>query len=75
MEKHPPLHLSVVAIEKGAFRSLMTKVTKYTYIPIKIRLSEKFCNIFVSASFLHIYQDIEVVQTMEGAQYALQLLH
>ena len=27
----PPLHLSVVAIEKGAFRSLSTKVTNFTY--------------------------------------------
>ena len=27
----PPLHLSVVAIEKGAFESPLTKVTKFTY--------------------------------------------
>ena len=29
-----PLHLGVVAIEKGALRSPSTKVTKFTYIYI-----------------------------------------
>ena len=31
MELHPPLHLSVVAIEKGDFVSPSTKVTNFTY--------------------------------------------
>ena len=30
MEKHLPLHLGMVAIEKGAFRSLMNKVANFT---------------------------------------------
>ena len=32
MELRPPLDLSVVAIEKGAFRSPLTKVTNFTYL-------------------------------------------
>ena len=32
MEWCPPLHLDVVAIEKGAFRSLSTKVANFTYL-------------------------------------------
>ena len=32
MELHPPLHLHVVTIEKGAFGSLLTKVANFTYI-------------------------------------------
>ena len=32
MELHPPLHLSVVAIEKGAFWSPLTKVANFTYL-------------------------------------------
>ena len=36
MESHPPLHLGVVAIEKGAFGSPSTKVTNFTiYMSIK----------------------------------------
>ena len=31
MEQHPPLHLGVVAIENGAFRSPLTKVTNFTF--------------------------------------------
>ena len=34
MEYHLPLHLGVVAIEKGAFRSPSTKVVNFTYIYI-----------------------------------------
>ena len=30
MEKHPPLHCGVVAIEKGAFGSPSTKVANFT---------------------------------------------
>ena len=33
---HPPLHLGVVAIGKGAFGSLSIKVAKFTYIIIII---------------------------------------
>ena len=32
MEKHLLLHLSVVAIEKGAYGSPLTKVTNLTYL-------------------------------------------
>ena len=32
MELHPPLHLGLVAIEKGTFRSFSTKVANFTYI-------------------------------------------
>ena len=31
MEKRPPLQLSVVAIEEGAFGSPSTKVSSFTY--------------------------------------------
>ena len=31
MELHPALHLSVAAIEKGAFASLLTWVAKFTF--------------------------------------------
>ena len=34
MELHLPLHLGVVAIEKGAFGSLSTKVTNFTYLSV-----------------------------------------
>ena len=30
-EKHPPLHLTIVAMEKGAFGSPSTKVTNLTF--------------------------------------------
>ena len=33
-ELHPPLHLSVVAIEKGAFWSPLTTVANFTYLYI-----------------------------------------
>ena len=32
MEKRPPLQLGVVAIEKGAFGLLSTKVANFTYL-------------------------------------------
>ena len=32
MELRPPLHLGVVAIEKGAFESPTTKVVNFTYL-------------------------------------------
>ena len=32
MESRPPLHLGVVAIEKGAFESPSTKVAYFTYL-------------------------------------------
>ena len=32
MEKHPPIHRSVVAIEKRAFGSSPTKVNNFTYL-------------------------------------------
>ena len=32
MEYRPPLHLDVVAIEKGAFNSPSTKVANFTYL-------------------------------------------
>ena len=31
MMQHPPLHLGVVTIEKGAFGSPSTKVSNFTY--------------------------------------------
>ena len=31
MESHLPQHLAVVAIEKGAFKSPLTKVANFTY--------------------------------------------
>ena len=34
MEEHPPLHFSVVAIEKGAFESPSTKVANFTCLLI-----------------------------------------
>ena len=36
MELHPPLHLGVVAIEKGAFGSHLTKVANFT-LPVQER--------------------------------------
>ena len=36
MEKHPPLHIGVVAIEKGAFGLPSTKVANFTYIYIRL---------------------------------------
>ena len=32
MELHPPLHFGVLAIEKGAFGSPLTKVAIFTYL-------------------------------------------
>ena len=37
MELCPPLHLGVVAIEKGAFGSTSTKVANFTYFVIVIK--------------------------------------
>ena len=34
--KRPPLHLDVVAIEKGAFGSPLTKVTNFTFALLEI---------------------------------------
>ena len=41
MEKRPPLHLVVVAIEKGAFGSSSTKVANFTYIDNEVYLCLK----------------------------------
>ena len=37
MELHPPLHLGIVAIEKGAFESSLTKVANFIVIPRKAK--------------------------------------
>ena len=42
MEYHPPLHLSAVAIEKGAIGSPSTKVANFTYF----YYAYKTCNFF-----------------------------
>ena len=34
----PPLHLSVVAIEKGAFGMLLTEVVNFTYMVLSISI-------------------------------------
>ena len=39
VEQRPPLHLGVVAIEKGAFGSPSTMVANFTYISISLSLS------------------------------------
>ena len=39
MEKRPPIHLGVLAIEKGAFRSPSTKVVNFIIIIIIISSS------------------------------------
>ena len=36
MEYHPPLHLGVVTIEKGAFGSASTKVANFTFMGTKM---------------------------------------
>ena len=36
MELRPPLHFDVVAIEKGAFGSPVTKVANFTYLRVQI---------------------------------------
>ena len=36
MELHPTLHLSLVAIEKGAFESPSTSVDNFTYLFLNI---------------------------------------
>ena len=41
---HPPLHLGVVAIEKGPFGSASTKVAKFTVVKIKQSYFVKFCS-------------------------------
>ena len=38
--RHPPLHLGVVAVEKGAFGSPLTKLTNFTFIYLKSFLDE-----------------------------------
>ena len=54
MKKHPPLHLSVVAIEKGAFGSPSTTVANFTYfISLKV-------NIIVWLEFEVAYHDVIV---------------
>ena len=40
MEQCPPLHLSVVAIEKGAFKTPLTKVANFTYYATDDRATE-----------------------------------
>ena len=35
MELHPPLHLGVVAFEKGAFESSSTTLANFTYLLLK----------------------------------------
>ena len=42
MESRPPLHLGVIAIEKGAFGSPSTTVPSFTDLSIKPRREEKF---------------------------------
>ena len=42
MELHPPLHLGVVAMGKGAFRSPSTKVAYFTYMVLSIPHKNNF---------------------------------
>ena len=41
MEYWPPLHLGVVAIEKGAFRSPSTKVANFTYYNVSAAVKKE----------------------------------
>ena len=38
MDKRPPLHIGVVAIEKGFFGSPSIKVANFTYLQICIKI-------------------------------------
>ena len=40
MKLHPPLHLGVVAIEKGAFESPLTKIANFTYLYTLVQWSK-----------------------------------
>ena len=42
MELRPPLHLGVVAIEKGTFGSPLTKVANFTYLLFYIQFPVEF---------------------------------
>ena len=42
MEKRPPLHLGVVAIEKGAFGSLSTMVANFNLLAFKLNFKIYF---------------------------------
>ena len=48
-EQHPPLHLGVVAIEKGSFWSLSITVANFTYIYIYIYIYSSL-SIFIHSS-------------------------
>ena len=58
MESRPPLHLGVVAIEKGALGSSSTKVANFTYLLIIYSLrpynSMKIFGIRVTWSYSHL---------------------
>ena len=54
MELHPPLHLGVVAIEKGAFGLSSTKVANSTYFYIKVLEDFIYFNFLDRFWFVHI---------------------
>ena len=53
MELRPPLHLDVVAIEKGAFGSSLTKVANFTYnLSIYLSIFGVFTFMYIQNTFV-----------------------
>ena len=66
MELRPPLHLRVVAIEKGAFESPLTKVANFTFlfyswlVGLLVLWHINLCRLFNAKSiFMQIIRSIE----------------
>ena len=78
MEYHPPLHLGVVAIEKGAFGLPSTKVTNFTiYIYIYIYActhSTIYIYIYISSNCLCLINLIVLLYTHESLSFQFCLL-
>ena len=51
----PPLHLGVVAIEKGAFESPLTTVANFTYLLLLVSKDLSYCE-FLSVCFLFLHK-------------------
>ena len=59
MEWCPPLHLSVVAIEKGAFGSPLTKVANFTYF-----IQKPCCNILANLLYSLVFTKHVILESL-----------
>ena len=69
MELRPPLHLGVVAIEKGAFGLPLTKVANFTYV-CKEKKEENSPTL--NMAWMHQYEELKTIEEQRRVRYSDQ---